>query len=117
MKKVENIKDHRAYEKFKQCRHGLATQVMDRYDSAFAELRGRALTPVERAHIDCAIALPVCGKMVDVKRLLSFDDVNFMHDVDGFIEHYDIVGSDFADCWEPRCGYENNGKIKVAEVK
>jgi hypothetical protein len=43
------------------------------------------------------------GNPLDFKKLLSFDDVNFLHDIDGIRRNLNRETGELEDCFLPRC--------------
>jgi len=42
---------------------------------------------------------------VDVRKLLSFDDFNFIHDIAGIARNFNRKTKRFDNCFTPRCGF------------
>lgn len=56
--------------------------------------------------MDIFMDLEVChsnGTPLDFDRLLAFDDVSLMHDINGIAQHIDRTTGELQNCFLPRC--------------
>lgn len=61
---------------------------------------------VKYSEIDCAMDIKAChcnGMKLDLKRLLSFPDFDFSHDVFGIRRYINRNNGQITDCFVPRC--------------
>jgi hypothetical protein len=84
----------------------LVTEIRHRARKLRPHLDGLHLVKLAEAEL-CArmdlIAVHANGCRLDFKKLLSFDDYSFLHDLDGIEKHLDRTTGHLQNCFVPRC--------------
>jgi len=53
--------------------------------------------------LTCSLDIEACLDIIDLDKLLAFNDLNFSHDVFGIARHLNRVTKELMDCFSPRC--------------